>query len=187
MQPSAKQSVIISHHVCYGETYESCGGSSRLGERVVHVSPRVSNRLSGFRERSVTHCSGLTPRRIVTQYQGIKRRSRSVFQTTPGQARNGYQQGSYHPRGRKLLESRPGTAVRQLSTNLASFRATYTNMVDTSSSAVPNSQDTANKMAYDDCNHCGVPNEATCNHGTANTPCRSTYTSQSVIAFLRGG
>jgi hypothetical protein len=136
---------------------------------------------------AVRHCSGLTPRRIVTQYQGIKRRSRSVFQTTPGQARNGYQQGSYHPRGRKLLESRQGTAVRQLSTNLASFRATYTNMVDTSSSAVPNSQDTANKMAYDDCNHCVVPNEATCNHGTANTPCRSTYTSQSVIAFLRGG
>ncbi len=153
----------------------------------MHISPGVSNRLSGLRDLSVRYCSSLTPKRIVTQYQGIKRRSRSVFQTTPGQARNGYQQGSYHPRGRRLLESKQGTAVRQLSTNLASFRATYTNMVDTSSSAVPNSQYAANKMAYDDCNHCVVPNEATCNHGTSNTPCRSTYNSQSAIVFLQGG
>jgi hypothetical protein len=110
----------------------------------------------------------------------------SGSQTTPYQARNEYQQGQDHPKGRRLLESKQGTVILvSYPEVLLRNKSLYANVVNTSSSAVPYGQETTNEMSNDDCNYCIVPHETACNHGRANTPCRSTYT-RSIRAVFSG-
>jgi hypothetical protein len=60
-------------------------------------------------------------------------------------------------------------------TLLPDSRYAYSNVVDASTTPVPYGQKASDEMSNDNCDHSVVPDQATCNHRRANTPCRGTY------------